>query len=153
MGNTYNHNILVIDNDPLFLDEVTTFLRTEGFQHVMIAMDCKTALEIVETYEDVFIITEFIFNTMSGEALIKKLKRRLNGSMKVIVLSKTVVCSQVFVTVLLTPVCNRGGYQWSADRFYTSGFSGLKCRVCVNGHFYAIWHPVVSLVTFRWPGG
>jgi DNA-binding NtrC family response regulator len=97
----YDKVILLIDNDTIFLEKLKTLLENEGYQRVYIATNCIDALSFIKDSGDLFIITEFQFKIMDGEALLRKIKRKLNSKMKVIVLSETTKLSDSFKTMRL----------------------------------------------------
>lgn len=97
----FNETILLIDNDYNFLEKVKKLLESEGYINVVIARNCKDALNLIEDIEDLYIISEFQFKSMSGEELLTKLKKRLNGKMKVIILSNSKKLSDSFKTMRL----------------------------------------------------
>ncbi len=98
---TFDKTILLIDNDLPFLERLKLLLEKEGYHTIYIAKNCYEALSIIEKNEDIYIITEFYFKSMNGEDLINKIKKRLNGKMKLIILSKTDKLSDSFKTMRL----------------------------------------------------
>lgn len=94
-------HILIIEDDVDFLNKIVLVLNSEGFYNITGVQDCSSALKFIEDNSETFIITEYSFTGMDGEALLKKLKRRLNGSMKVIVLSRSQVLADSFKVLSL----------------------------------------------------
>ncbi len=97
----YDKIILLVDNDLEFLKKLKSLLETQGFKRVNIAKNCQEAFEFIRDIDDLYIISEFYFKSSTGENLLKKFKKRLNGKMKVIVLSKTPKLSDSFKSLRL----------------------------------------------------
>ena len=81
-------NVMVVDDDPQFVDYLTGILKSEGL-HVRSAHNCLDALHIVSDYiPDIFLI-DLIMPTITGDRLCRILgtQKHLAGSYRVIVSS------------------------------------------------------------------
>ena len=76
-----------------FINKLNQFLEKYGFNNIIIVTDCKEAIKVASNYNDnsnllYIVIMEYEFATMTGEKLIREIKKRLSANIIVVSGSK-----------------------------------------------------------------
>lgn len=80
--------ILLADDHQMFLESMSMLLKTiEGIELVATATNGKDAVRFLDLYEVDIVICDFQMPLMSGLEVILELRKRLNSSMKVLILT------------------------------------------------------------------
>jgi len=95
MFSIYNANILLVDDDVIFLEVLKSLLLNEGYQYIIIAKNAQEAFNEIRQLDCVYVITEFNLNEYNGVELIQTYQR-ISKLAKIIVLSNSTKLSDSF---------------------------------------------------------